>query len=438
MNNAATADRRRIFRAGLASVLGFAFDLYDLFIILFVASTIGPLLFPSEVPTLELAAVYASFAVSLLMRPLGGMIFGPYADRNGRKKAMVVTVSGVGIATALMGAVPTYATVGIVAPIVFVTLRLVQGVFVGGIVASTHTLGTESAGPRWRGLMSGLVPGGGAGIGALVASLVLLLVSALFPGEAFNQWGWRVMFFTGLAGAVMSFFIFRKVEESPVWAMQQAGAMRSTPIRTLFSQRYRSIVLLNLLLVAGSGTLFYLVSGFLPTFLGENVGLDRSEASILLIIANVVVILSAILGGQVSEWIGGRRRAFWLFGVLGLVFLPILYLLGPALPPDAMGVTTLFVIGAVFLANATYGPLLIFLNERFPTDIRATGTAFCWNTGFALGGITPTFVTAFSPTVDDIPMAIAIVLAIASTIYLIGTYLAPETRGRLESESKPL
>jgi MHS family proline/betaine transporter-like MFS transporter len=149
------------------------------------------------VPTLSLAAVYASFAVTLLMRPVGSAVFGHYADVHGRKNAMLVAIVGVGISTAAFGLLPTIAQAGLFAPGLFLILRLVQGIFVGGVVASTHTIGTESVSPNWRGAMSGLVGGGGAGIGALLASFVFLIMSSIFPGDAFAVWGWRCMFFSG-------------------------------------------------------------------------------------------------------------------------------------------------------------------------------------------------------------------------------------------------
>src|SRR5437763_158375 len=136
-------DAQRLM-AVFASCFGWSLDLFDLFILLYVAPVIGKLFFPSDHATLSLAAVYASFVVTLLMRPVGSAIFGNYADRHGRKSAMFVAVSGVGLATAAFGVLPTLAEVGILAPIIFLVLRLVQGVFVGGVVATTHTVGTES------------------------------------------------------------------------------------------------------------------------------------------------------------------------------------------------------------------------------------------------------------------------------------------------------
>src|SRR5579871_613163 len=199
----------------IASVLGWSLDLFDLFILLYVAPVVGALFFPSSLPTLSLAAVYASFAVTLLMRPIGSALFGHYADVHGRKGAMLIALIGVGISTAAFGVLPTVAQAGVIAPVIFLILRLVQGVFVGGVVASTHTIGTESAPPQWRGTMSGLIAGGGAGIGALLASFIFLIASSLFPGDAFALWGWRFMFFCGLLSSLLGWFIFTHLEESP-------------------------------------------------------------------------------------------------------------------------------------------------------------------------------------------------------------------------------
>src|ERR1700760_3331174 len=141
------AGTRQTRNAMIASVLGWSLDLFDLFILLYVAPVSGALFFPSSVPTLSLAAVYASFAVTLLMRPVGSAVFGHYADLHGRKGAMLIAIIGVGVTTAAFGVLPTIAQAGLIAPVIFLALRLVQGVFVGVVVASRHTIGAE-AGPE--------------------------------------------------------------------------------------------------------------------------------------------------------------------------------------------------------------------------------------------------------------------------------------------------
>jgi MFS family permease len=301
------------------------------------------------------------------------------------------------------------------------------------VVAATHTLGTETVPARWRGMLSGLIGGGGAGLGAMVAAIFYLIVSSLFPGDAFSEWGWRVMFFTGALGALISLLIFRKVEESPLFRkLADAPARETSPVGELFSREYAPAFALNLLVVAGGATMYYLTSGFLPTFLGKNVELSPTDSAVVLIIASAVVIVSATLAGHVSELVG-RRRTFLAIGAVNLVALPLIYLQMQDLTPDDMGAIIGWAMLLAFLANAAYAPVIVFLNERFPTRIRATGTAVSWNVGFAIGGMTPTLVTGVSPTVKDFPSVLAVVLAVACVVYLIGAAVVPETRGEFET-----
>jgi MFS transporter, MHS family, proline/betaine transporter len=423
---------RQMRNAMVASVLGWSLDLFDLFILLYVAPVIGALFFPSSVPTLSLAAVYASFAVTLLMRPVGSAIFGHYADVHGRKGAMLVAIVGVGVSTAAFGLLPTIAQAGFIAPVLFLILRLVQGIFVGGVVASTHTIGTESIKPAWRGAMSGLIGGGGAGIGALLASFVFLVTSSIFPGDAFAVWGWRCMFFSGLLSSLLGWFIFRNLEESPFFKEQQkqkaAGTFQApqAPVKVLFSKQHRNILLLNLLITFGGGAGYYLTSGYLPSFLKVVNGVPNNVSSLILMAASVAALISAILVGALSDLIG-RKKTFLLVGVLMVVLLPVCYL-GMAKTTDTASIT-FYALAIAFLGNAGYAPILIFLNERFPTAIRASGTGLSWNIGFALGGMMPTFVSLASAGPAQIPMALSIFVAVIFTIYLIGALLIPETKG---------
>jgi MFS transporter, MHS family, proline/betaine transporter len=423
---------RQMRNAMVASVLGWSLDLFDLFILLYVAPTVGALFFPSSVPTLSLAAVYASFAVTLLMRPVGSAIFGHYADVQGRKGAMLIAIVGVGISTAAFGLLPTITQAGFIAPVLFLILRLVQGIFVGGVVASTHTIGTESIKPAWRGAMSGLIGGGGAGIGSLLASFVFLVMSSIFPGDAFAVWGWRCMFFSGLLSSLLGWFIFRNLEESPFFKEQQkqkaAGTFQAprAPVKVLFSKEHRNTLLLNLLITFGGGAGYYLTSGYLPSFLKVVNGVPNNVSSLILMSASVAALLSAVLVGALSDLIG-RKKTFLLVGICMLVLLPLCYL-NMATTTDTTAIT-LYALAIAFLGNAGYAPVLIFLNERFPTAIRASGTGLSWNIGFAFGGMMPTFVSLASAGPAQIPMSLSIFVAVIFTIYLIGAVLIPETKG---------
>lgn len=437
-------NQRQIMGAVLASCMGWALDLFDLFVLLYVAPVVGRLFFPSEHAMLSLAAVYASFAVTLLMRPLGSALFGSYADRHGRKGAMIIAVVGVGISTAAFGVLPTVGQVGFVAPILFLLLRLVQGVFVGGVVASTHTIGTESVAPKYRGAVSGLIGGGGAGLGALLASLTYLLMSSIFPGDLFDTWGWRCMFFTGILSSVLGLFVFNSLEESPLWkklaaekAAKGKAAARDasapvevvrSPIRTLFSRDYRGVLFVNLLLTIGGGSGYYLTSGYLPAFLKVVSHAPNGAAAAILMLSSVAVVVASVATGHLSTFIG-RKSAFVWIGLIRLVALPGLFLL----LPTAQSITTVGVYAVLLsaLGSAGYAPILIFLNERFPTAIRATGTGLSWNIGFAIGGMMPTFVSLVARDASQLPSTLAIFVGAISVVFLIGALVVPETLGKL-------
>lgn len=424
--------------AALASLLGWAFDLFDLFLLLYVASAVGLNIFPTESDTLSLALVFVSFAVSIVMRPGGAALFGTFADNAGRKKIMVVVLLGLGLSTAAMGLVPTYAAAGMFSPILFLVLRVVQGLFVGGVTAVTHTLGTESVPARYRGMMSGLVGGGGAGLGAALASITFIIVSQIFPGDAFNETGWRFMFFTGLLGALLSFFVLRKVEETPAFLEQQRKAKESgTTAKVTFREMLRGgfgkITLLNIAVAAGAGGQYYLTSGFLPTYLDVVTPISPSDRGWILLVASLVVIVSTTLVGELSERFG-RRITMLVTGVITLVGVPILLLVLANTDPSKTALVVLLSCLVAFLANAAYAPVMIFLNERYPTAIRSRGTAISWNTGFMLGGLLPTFVMLLSPTVEDIPSRLVIFVIGTAIVFIAAVLASPETRGAMDEK----
>jgi MHS family proline/betaine transporter-like MFS transporter len=419
---------RSVATAVIASTLGWSLDFFDLLILLYVAPAVGKAFFPSDSPTLSVAAVYASFAVTLFMRPIGSALFGNYADQHGRRGAMIVAVIGVGLATAAFGLLPTLAQIGIAAPLLFLLLRLLQGVFVGGVVASTHTIGTESVPPRWRGLMSGLINGGGVGLGAFFASTAFFVTSSIFTGDAFDVWGWRVMFFAGILNSVFGVLIFGALEESPIWReLDRTQENPRAPLRMLCSAPHAAVLGTNVLIIAGSGVCYYLTSGFMPTFLKLVKEVPNSTASLILIAGSIATIVAQTLAGHMSESVG-RRRIFLIVGAINVVVLPACYLLLGRTSDVTMIV--LYSLVLTFLANAAIGPAMVFLNERFPTAIRASGTSLSWNLGFALGGLAPTFVSLASGSVQGLPVTLAVFCAAGAMIYLVGAIVVPETKGK--------
>ena len=409
------------------SALGWAFDLFDLFILLYVAPVLAKVFFPSGQQMLSLAGVYAAFTATLIMRPAGGWVFGRFADLRGRRRAMVVAAVGVGLSTALMGALPTVESIGLLAPALFLGLRLVQGVFMGGMVASTHTLGTESIAPKHRGLASGIISGGGSGVGKLMASLVFLAVTSLFPGPAFAQWGWRVMFFSGLISSLLGLFVFSRLHESPLWeALQRAQpgeAARKAPAAPAARLgAFLPVVLLCIVLTTCGGGLAYLTSGYLPTFMKLVNHVKPKDLGWILSLSALAVIASSVLSGYLTDLVG-RKPAMLVYGVISLVSIPLMYHgLAQAHSLREIGMYSVL-LSAV--GTFCYAPLLIVLNERFPTSIRSSGTAVSWNIGFALGGSMPVLVSLIAKASSGLSVALAIATGLLALAYVLAAWATP-------------
>jgi MFS transporter, MHS family, proline/betaine transporter len=425
----------QIFLAAIASCLGWALDLYDLQILLYVAPLVGRLFFPFHDRLLSLAAVFASFAVTLVMRPVGSAIFGSYADRRGRKDALTLAVTMVGVTTFLLGALPTFHQIGLAAPLTFLLLRLVQGIFVGGVTACTGTVGVEAVPERWRGLMSGIVGGGGGGISGILAASMFWITTSLMSNAEYEQWGWRILFFTSILSVLMGLYVARRLEESTVWRAvaktresRGGGKAGQSPLRLLFSAQYFPVFLGNLPLIVAAGAGFYLTSGYLPAYLKVALHLPNHQISVVLSVASLTALFASLCVGHLSQ-IFGRRSVFIGIGTFRLIALPACALL----MTRTDNLFLICLLAALFgsCGNAAYAPLLVFLNERFPTDLRASGVGLSWSTGFALGGMAPTFTVLAAHTSADLPVSLAAFLIGTAVIYIAGALIVPETRGRI-------
>ncbi|MEU1305169.1 MFS transporter [Streptomyces shenzhenensis] len=419
------------------AVVGWSVDMYDLLVILHVASYVSESFFPSDSPLLSLTATYAAFAVSLVVRPVGALVFGSLADRAGRRRAMTISVLGAGAFTAAMGFLPGIGVIGVVAPVLLLVLRVVQGLFVGGITASTHTLATESLPERWRGMAAGLIKGGGGSLAVVVINLLVIVLIAVLGQEEFAAWGWRALFVFALVGSLGNYLVLRHVEESPAWLARQAGSGASggreptvTPVRALFSARWRKLVMVTAAIVFTASAPYYLTTGILPTVYKQVLGLSQDAASTFLIINVSLSAAIAAVCGHASQRVG-RRRVFLASGVACLVLIPGLYLVMQARPAEWV----LLVCGAVMVmaSGAISAPLIIFVNELFPTEIRSTATAFSWSVGYGLSGLLPTVITGVSGGLDAVIPVLAVSAAVITLGFLVLVLRAEETRGALSA-----
>lgn len=429
---------------GVATI-GWTIDIFDLMIVLHLASQLSAAFFPESSPLLALTATYVSFAISVVFRPLGSLLFGAIADTAGRRKSMILAVMGAGISTALVGVLPTAAMIGLIAPLGLVLLRVAQGLFVGGITASTHTIATESVPERFRGLTAGIIKAG-ASLAVALINLIIIGLVALLGREHFDDWGWRLVFAAGLLGSLANLALLLKTEESPLWRNRRAQLMASSqtgqdqavhPTRVLFSRRWRSSVIAAAIIVFAASAPYYLTVGILPTVYKQVYHLPQEKASWFLTVSMIGGMIVAPLCGHISQHVG-RRVVFLVSGIAVVILVPGLY--GVMLLLDPPGTAVLLASGVimVILAGAISAPLIIFLNEQFPTEIRSTATAFTWNIGYGLSGLMPALVVAVSPTTDAVVPTLLALSLIVGVVFLISVGRSKESRGTLADAHEPM
>lgn len=423
----------------LATVFTWTFDLYDLFSILFVTPFIAELFFPSKVPLLSIAATYASFLTSFLMRPVGAVHFGTsIADKFGRKRAIFYGILGLVVTATLQGALPTYAMVGILAPVFLIILRLAEGFFVGGITSGSHTIGPESVPERHRGWVGGF-GFAGAGLAYFLASGWFYLTAVLFPGPEYLVWGWRVMFFGGLLPLIILFFVNYLVPESDTFLkVKSKGALVRSPVRELFTRKYARAFGIALIMTMGWALMYYIPQGLFPTFLTMVNKLPKTAVAITLLIASLGEIIGPTLGGEISEHIG-RKLMSLIGGILVIAVVAPLFLYLGSLHVLSLIILTAFLIS--FFSDFGGGIVMTYLNEVYPTNIRGTGVAFTWNTGFAVAGASPTIISLVLALVGGFPKFPIVMfysIIVAGIIILIASILTAETRGNIDKELERL
>jgi MHS family proline/betaine transporter-like MFS transporter len=252
----------------LAGAIGNVLEWYDFALFGYFASVLSRLFFPSSDPSLSLIATFGVFAVGFLARPLGALLFGYWGDTRGRRAALAWSIILMAFPTCLVGLLPTYAQIGLAAPLTLTALRFLQGLSVGGEFTGSVTFLVEHAAPTERGYI-GSWAGFSAQIGALLGSGVGALATASLSSEALEQWGWRIPFVAGSVIALVGWYLRRRIPESPAFQrLQQEGEVSSSPIRELLAS-YRGPLLQVIGLVLLHGVGFYIIYVFLPTYLAK-------------------------------------------------------------------------------------------------------------------------------------------------------------------------
>lgn len=384
----AQARRRVLF----ATTIGTAVEWYDYFLYAASAGLVFNHLFFSELDgNLALILSYLTVGLSFLFRPFGAFLAGHFGDRYGRRVVLMVTLFGMGIATTLIGVLPTYEAIGVAAPILLILLRIIQGISAGGEWGGAVLLSVEHAPANKRGLF-GAFPQMGVPAGLLLSSGVMALMSNIAPGQAYLDWGWRVPFLLSIVLVGVGYLVRISVEESPVFAeIEERKKTAQAPIGDLF-RKSTPLVLVAALLFAGNNAVGYMTAGGYVQNYATNpegpIGLERSVVLWSVTASAVAWLITTGFAGWISD-IWGRRTTYivgYLLQLVGAVALfPIINLGGP----------TMLTLGLLLLTvglGLTYGQQSATYAELFPASMRFSGVSISYAIGAIFGG-------AFAPMI---------------------------------------
>jgi MFS family permease len=426
-NTEALRESAMTARAVLAATIGTALEWFDFSLYGVVSATIFPkLFFPSLEPTSGLLASLATFGVGLAARPLGAVICGYLGDKFGRRNLLLATVTLMGLASVLMGLLPTYELIGIWAPIFLVVLRIAQGFALGGESTGAQLMALEHASSDRRGKYSGFL-GICSPISQILANGAMLLLSTILNPADFESYGWRIPFLISFILVLVGIYIRLRVAETPSFVqMQKSKTLAvSSPLRDAVRLHYKDILRL-MLFFCGTTALFYLVVVFTLSYLTGTLGIPRQTGFAILMGANVFAIIGALCGGMLSDRIG-RRAALIIGSTATLIFLFVYF---PIL--DTKNVWAMLAAMGFLLGFTQYqsGIQPVFFAEAFPTNVRYSGSALAYTAANLVAGATlPALAVWLLRTFEGSPWSVVAIVAFWNALSLVMVLISPETRG---------
>ena len=428
-NNHVSSNMRKV---ALTALAGTSIEWYDFFLYGAAAALIFPTAFFGEVPaTTALILSLLTFAAGFIARPIGGIIFGHFGDKIGRKKTLISALMLMGISSTLIGLLPTYAMIGALAPILLTILRFAQGLAIGGQWGGAMLLVTESAPSNQRGYY-GAFAQAGAPIGVILANLALIITSALVSDEFFNTWGWRIPFLASAVLILVSMYIQLNLEDTKAFkelavhrneqANNEKTAIQKSPIIEAV-RKYPKRIMLAAGAFINIQVTFYILIAFLLAYGVQSAGMERDDMLTSVLIASAVMVPMQFLFSSYSDR-NGRRGIFMLGAVLSGLWAFAIF---PLVDTGSFWLITLAVSGGMVFLAMMYGPQAAFFTELFSTEVRYSGATLGYQFGAIIGG-------AFAPTIAvklwtefeifwvSVYMAISALLTLLSVMALTETF----------------
>jgi metabolite-proton symporter len=422
-----------IARIVSASLIGTTIEWYDFFLYGSAAALVfNTLFFPTSDPLVGTLIAFVTYAIGFLARPLGGVVFGHFGDKIGRKKLLVLSLMLMGGATFAMGLLPTYGTIGVGAPILLTVLRLIQGFALGGEWGGAVLIVSENGGDKHRGFWASW-PQCGAPGGNLLATGVLALLAAVQPEEAFLSWGWRIPFLLSGVLVVIGLWIRVSVSESPVFLAAQAkaeaeaaeGAKEKAPVIEVFRRSWRE-VLGAIGTRFGENVSYYILTSFVLVYVTTHLELPKSTALNAVLIGSAIHFFTIPLWGALSDRLG--RRPVTLIGSVGMAVWAFAFF--ALLDTESFAVITLAVTAGLLLHGAMYGPQAAFISEMFDTKVRYSGASMGSQLASIVAGALAPIIAVELLRSYASSTPIALYLCAAAVITTITVAVIKETLGR--------
>lgn len=420
-------------RVIVASLIGTSLEWYDFLIYGTSAALVfNKLFFPSFEPLMGTLLAFATYAVGFVARPVGGVVFGHYGDKLGRKNVLVVTLLLMGSATFAIGVMPTHATIGVWAPILLVTLRFLQGLGLGGEWGGAVLMTLESGDPNRRGLNASW-PQVGVPIGLLLANGALSLTEALTSRAAFESWAWRVPFLLSGVLVFVGLWIRLTIAESPLFREVEASGSKSRAPIVDVLRLYPKRVLLALGARVGVDVAFYSFVLFITTYVATYLKLPRSYALNAVLIAAACQVVLIPWFGALSDRFG--RRPVYLFGAIGAAVW--IFVFFAMLDTGSFALIVLATVVALFFHAAMYGPQASFIAEMFPTKVRYSGASMGYQLAGILGGALAPIISVALLERYDTSLAVSLYVLAMLAVTTVCVLVAPET-SRIDLHADPL